>query len=154
MSSMKEYEDRKDTINWNRRIRRELRRYKRAKEETNIDDKKDSTIQILDLMYEKACFEYEIDVILLEEEYVKTITLMEGLLTGKVQVNYSKTQEEWNKELMDALQQGRLMRTVGLIKVGKRYGFSRKLSEAEEEQYSKAKQIINRIEMSLEARER
>lgn len=150
MGTLKDSEDRSDTLNWNRRMRREMVAYSLAEEEGRREDKRNRSINIMELMYEKLCLDYDVDGVLLEHEQINMIRSLEDILTGKKKVSFGSLQADWNKELSEVLEQGDLVRILELAKIGKKLAFIRKPNAEHMEYYNKVREIANKISKSIE----
>ena len=135
---------------WNNRLKREMIRYFEAAEAGDVETKRIVTLEILALFEEDHS--YEIDGVnrFANNELGQIAYGVRDILTGGWRPTYAGTQEEWNAELSEALEQGDLIQTIKLIKIGKKIAFIRNPEETHGEYYKKVKQLVHNITRNVE----
>lgn len=147
-----ENDERQDSSDWNRRIKRAIVRYQNASTEENTEEKRNAMIRMVELFEEDI--KYELDTFKLGDEQYDIGMQVKDILTGKWQPRYEKSQADWNKELSEALEQGELISTLKLIQIGRKLSFVRDGKEPYETCYSEIKKRVNSISRELDRDER
>jgi len=115
MGNRQMYEDRQDTLEWNKQIKRAINRY-------NLGNKQEESLEILDLIDKQTSYDYELDGVILDEIHIDFIETIENLLKGQVP-EYRKPQNQWNEELSQSLSEGELIRSIALMQIGKKLAY-------------------------------
>ena len=151
MGSIQEHEHKQDTLEWNKQIKRAINRYIHAKEPIC---RQEESLEILDLLDKQISFKYELDAIILEREHIEFIEKMQKLLNGEVP-NYTKPPIVWNEELSQALMNGELMRTVGLMQIGHKLSYPKSVKCISEnaEYIGKMNAVLTRIRRDIDRKE-
>ena len=143
-----DYDNSQDCSYWNRRLRKAIATYQTATNEENFEEKRMLTLVILKLFEESH--EYELDGFRLSDEQYEMATQVRDIVTGKWNPTYPSSQDDWNRELTDALQEGNMIQILQLVKSGKRLSFLRKIAQPFSEHLDTVKQITERISENIE----
>ena len=147
MGSRQIYEDKQDTLEWNKQIKRAINRY-------NIGNKQEESLEILDLVDKQISYDYELDGVILDEIHIDFIETIENLLKGKVP-EYRKPQNKWNEELSQALSEGELIKSIALMQIGKKLAYVKNVKCISEnaEYLSKLNVAMTKIKRQMDRNE-
>lgn len=148
----REYDDMQDCSYWNRRLKMKILRYEKATEEKNSEQKRAGIIEILEL-FDEDC-NYKLDAIKLNDEQYSLASEVKEIVTDKWKPTYGRTQKDWNEELSEAVEQGDLIRTLKLVKIGKRMAYIIKPSDENAKYIQSVKKLMYGISKNLEREER
>lgn len=148
----KEYDDKQDCLYWNRRLKMRILKYQEATEENNTEQKKAEIIEILELFNEDC--DCTIDAIMLDNEQYSLASDVKEIVTDKWKPTYGGTQEEWNEELSKAVEQGDLIRTLKLAKIGRRLAYIIKPNDENAKYIQSVKSMLFNISRNLKREER
>ena len=147
-----DYDDAQDRSYWNRQLKTAIVAYQTATNEENYEEKRILTLVILKLFEESP--EYEIDGFKFDDAQYEMATQVREIVTGTWKPTYPRSQDDWNMELTDALQQGDMIQILQLVKIGRKIGFLRRIAQPHSEYLDTVKQLTQKINANVEKQEK